>query len=253
MLESPKKTSSNSQPRVLSHMLAAHGGDIYIHTLSISRSVLEDPPSISEGRGGKVTDYRINDFIQFMRANSLGPLGSSSDGKAASGGSSSKVSGSSSDVVSSSETKDEKDGPKGGMLKCKERLKRQSKVWPITLGQSTLFALGQVIEPITKAVVEETMTFDQVLECKQVIINLVNEFQGENSFNRTKYSKKEHFNLIWNELEQFLKAHNYSENHHEVLKCFYTCTDREAAVEATPASEAMEVVAVDDALEQVSK
>ena len=55
MLEQPRKSGT----KVISHMLASHGGEIFIHTLSISRSILEDPPSISEGSGGRVTDYRI--------------------------------------------------------------------------------------------------------------------------------------------------------------------------------------------------
>lgn len=55
MLEMPRKSGG----KILSHMLAAHGGEIFIHTLGTSRSVLEDPPSISEGPGGRITDYRI--------------------------------------------------------------------------------------------------------------------------------------------------------------------------------------------------
>eukprot|EP00106_Octopus_bimaculoides_P016217 XP_014783659.1 PREDICTED: protein asunder homolog [Octopus bimaculoides] len=55
MLEQPRKSGT----KVISHMLASHGGEIFIHTLSICRSILEDPPSISEGSGGRVTDYRI--------------------------------------------------------------------------------------------------------------------------------------------------------------------------------------------------
>ena len=37
-------------------------GVIYLHcyTSNSGRSFLEDPPSISEGCGGRVTDYRIN-------------------------------------------------------------------------------------------------------------------------------------------------------------------------------------------------
>lgn len=35
-------------------------GDVYIHTLVTGRNPLDDPPSISEGIGGRVTDYRIN-------------------------------------------------------------------------------------------------------------------------------------------------------------------------------------------------
>lgn len=45
--------------KMISHLLAAHGGEIFVHTLVTARSVLEDPPSISEGCGGRVTDYRI--------------------------------------------------------------------------------------------------------------------------------------------------------------------------------------------------
>ncbi|UYV79829.1 hypothetical protein LAZ67_18000851 [Cordylochernes scorpioides] len=56
MLEMPRKSGS----KILSHMLSSHGGEILIHTLGTGRSVLEDPPSISEGCGGRVTDYRIN-------------------------------------------------------------------------------------------------------------------------------------------------------------------------------------------------
>lgn len=55
MLEMPRKAGG----KMISHLLAAHGGEIFIHTLVTARSVLEDPPSISEGCGGRVTDYRI--------------------------------------------------------------------------------------------------------------------------------------------------------------------------------------------------
>jgi len=55
MLEQPRKGGV----RILSHMLTSHGGEIYIHTLATCRSILEDPPSISEGVGGRLTDYRI--------------------------------------------------------------------------------------------------------------------------------------------------------------------------------------------------
>lgn len=55
LLEQPRKSGS----KVISHMLSSHGGEIFLHVLSSSRSILEDPPSISEGCGGRVTDYRI--------------------------------------------------------------------------------------------------------------------------------------------------------------------------------------------------
>ena len=55
MLEMVKRTGNT---KIISHMLTSHGGEIFIHTLSCCRSTLEDPPSISEGPGGRVTDYR---------------------------------------------------------------------------------------------------------------------------------------------------------------------------------------------------
>lgn len=55
LLEQPRKSGS----KVISHMLSSHGGEIFLHVLNCTRSTLEDPPSISEGCGGRVTDYRI--------------------------------------------------------------------------------------------------------------------------------------------------------------------------------------------------
>lgn len=36
-----------------------HAGGIHLQSIPGSRSYLDDPPSISEGWGGRVTDYRI--------------------------------------------------------------------------------------------------------------------------------------------------------------------------------------------------
>ena len=55
MLEQPRKVGT----RVVSHMLTSHGGELFIHVLATSRCTLLDPPSISEGCGGRLTDYRI--------------------------------------------------------------------------------------------------------------------------------------------------------------------------------------------------
>ncbi len=66
LLEQPKRSGA----KVLSHMLASHGGDVYIHVLATGRSPVEEPSSISEGCGGRVTDYRIGDFGKFMKENS---------------------------------------------------------------------------------------------------------------------------------------------------------------------------------------
>ena len=61
MLEQPRKSGA----KILSHMLTSHGGQIYIHQLTSGRSILDEPPSISEGLGGRVTDYRIQVKAKF--------------------------------------------------------------------------------------------------------------------------------------------------------------------------------------------
>ena len=54
-------------------MLTSHGGEIFVHTLSTARSVLEDPPAISEMAGGRVGDYRIEDLKDAILLNRLAP------------------------------------------------------------------------------------------------------------------------------------------------------------------------------------
>ena len=39
--------------------ISMHTGGIHLQSIPSSRSYLDDPPSISEGWGGRVTDYRI--------------------------------------------------------------------------------------------------------------------------------------------------------------------------------------------------
>lgn len=87
VLEQPKKGNS----KVVSHVLISHGGQpgpyslflvgqdkvmcdccfgcsvgaIFLHCLPSGRTYLDDPPSISEGWGGRITDYRISVWVQF--------------------------------------------------------------------------------------------------------------------------------------------------------------------------------------------
>ena len=67
MLEQPRKVGT----RVVSHMLTSHGGELFIHVLATSRCTLQDPPSISKGCGGRLTDYRIKVKIGLKPAGSF--------------------------------------------------------------------------------------------------------------------------------------------------------------------------------------
>lgn len=65
---------SETGGKITSHMLSAHGGEIFIHTLHTSRSCLDDLPSVLESNSGKVTDYRINDYASIIHNLRLIPL-----------------------------------------------------------------------------------------------------------------------------------------------------------------------------------
>ncbi|XP_014479751.1 PREDICTED: protein asunder homolog isoform X1 [Dinoponera quadriceps] len=196
MLEMARKTGG----KTISHLLAAHGGEIFIHTLSTARSVLEDPPSISEGCGGRVTDYRITDFGNLMRSNMLVPLKRASN--------------------------DSTDGP---VEKMRSRLERHTKYWPIAISGTLMFNVKQVIDPLPELMVKEKLTAEEVLQCKQVLFSLLQlEAKHEplplpsigGGRGGKGVRKEEHYRVLWEELETFLRHHaNNSAAHIEVLDC----------------------------------
>ncbi|GFN84442.1 protein asunder homolog [Plakobranchus ocellatus] len=55
MLEQPRKSGT----KVISHMLAAHGGEIFLHSIPSSRSILEDPPSIRCNVASRTTGFLL--------------------------------------------------------------------------------------------------------------------------------------------------------------------------------------------------
>ncbi|XP_032665480.1 integrator complex subunit 13 isoform X1 [Odontomachus brunneus] len=195
MLEMARKTGG----KTISHLLAAHGGEIFIHTLSTARSVLEDPPSISEGCGGRVTDYRITDFGNLMRSNMLVPLKRSST--------------------------ENTDGP---VEKMRSRLERYTKYWPIAISSTIMLNIKQqYVDPLPEFMVKEKLTAEEVLQCKQVLFSLLQlEAKHEPlplpSIGRggKGMKREEHYRLLWEEMETFLKHHaNNSTAHMEVLEC----------------------------------
>ncbi|KAL1488979.1 hypothetical protein ABEB36_014759 [Hypothenemus hampei] len=198
MLEMPRKSGG----KITSHLLAAHGGEIFIHTLCTARSVLEDPPSISEGCGGRVTDYRIPDFGLLIKQTTLLPV---KPGKIA-----------------------------GDQLRpldrVRERLNRLTKYWPLTISSTLIFNLKQYIDPLPGLVVKEKLTEDQVFVCKKIIFNLIaleskmEPLHPQNVGQRMKGQKREEqYKAMWNELETFLKNNLHSENHKLIHQCLLEC------------------------------
>uniref|UniRef100_A0A7M4EAA6 Integrator complex subunit 13 n=2 Tax=Longirostres TaxID=1298654 RepID=A0A7M4EAA6_CROPO len=199
LLEQPRKSGS----KVISHMLSSHGGEIFLHVLSSSRSILEDPPSISEGCGGRVTDYRITDFGEFMRENRLTPFLE----------------------------------PRGSLEipleRAKDQLEKHTRYWPMIISQTTIFNM-QAVVPLASVIVKEALTDEDILNCQKTIYNLVDMERKNDPLpistvgTRGKGPKRdEQYRIMWNELETLVRAHiNNSDKHQRVLECLLACRSK---------------------------
>uniref|UniRef100_H3DMA8 Integrator complex subunit 13 n=1 Tax=Tetraodon nigroviridis TaxID=99883 RepID=H3DMA8_TETNG len=201
LLEQPRKSGS----KVISHMLSSHGGEIFLHVLNSNRSTLEDPPSISEGCGGRVTDYRITDFGEFMRENRLMPV---------------------------PESRHDPSG-KRPAERAKAQLERYTRYWPMIISQTTIFNM-QAVVPLATLIVKETLTEEDVLTCQKTIYNLVDMERKNDPLpistvgSRGKGPKRdEQYRIMWNELETLVKTHAGSTDRHQrVLDCIVACRSK---------------------------
>ncbi|XP_071784159.1 integrator complex subunit 13-like [Asterias amurensis] len=198
MLEQPRKVGS----KVISHMLASHGGEIFLHCLATSRSSLEDPPSISEGCGGRVTDYRITDFGEFMRENRLAPC------------------------QPTPETEEE-----APIERAKSQLERMTRLWPMVISNTIIFNMPSHLDPLPTLITKSVLTDDEVLECKKAVYHVVGmETRNEplpvpTMGSRGKGPKREEqYRQMWSELETLVRAHSATSPAHEkVLQCILDC------------------------------
>lgn len=212
ILETPKRGSLKG----MSHMLTSYGGEIFIQTLNTGRSVLEDPPAISEGVGGRVTDYRIADFGLFMRQNRLIPLKRRF-------------------LTENASNKKEVEFP---LQKAKARLKKITKYWPLTMSVNLIFNYKQLTEPLLSNMLKDELTQEEILQCKQCIYNLISmEAKNEalpsitSSLNRGKGPKREElYKALWVELESYIKLHNYSNEHNQIISCLVECRKKPESV-----------------------
>ncbi|XP_078137565.1 integrator complex subunit 13 [Sander vitreus] len=201
LLEQPRKSGS----KVISHMLSSHGGEIFLHVLNSNRSTLEDPPSISEGCGGRVTDYRITDFGEFMRENRLMPVSESSH------------------------------DPSGKLPaeRAKGQLERHTRYWPMIISQTTIFNM-QAVVPLANLIVKETLSEEDVLTCQKTVYNLVDMERKNDPLpistvgSRGKGPKRdEQYRIMWNELETLVKTHaGATDSHQRVLDCIIACRSK---------------------------
>ena len=203
MLEMPRRSGS----KTISHMLTSHGGEIFIHTLSITRSILEDPPSISEGPGGRVTDYRITDLGPIMHANRLAPWPN--------------------------------DSP-ANLAKAAARLARYTKVCPMTINSTTIFNMA-TLEGLQRIMLQEELTEEDLAECRKAIYVLISmENKGDplpaavvtSASGKPKTLKKEEqYKFMFAELERFLNEHARTERHVYVADCLHECRGTKPSIE----------------------
>eukprot|EP00088_Acartia_fossae_P037285 TRINITY_DN3844_c0_g1_i3.p1 TRINITY_DN3844_c0_g1~~TRINITY_DN3844_c0_g1_i3.p1 ORF type:complete len:686 (+),score=153.62 TRINITY_DN3844_c0_g1_i3:627-2684(+) len=221
MLEMQRRSSG---VKTISHMLTSHGGEIFIHTLSSSRSLLEDPPSISEGPGGRVTDYRIRELSDLIKCNLLAPFfGDPTD--------------------------------KTPLDKAQSRLTRFTRFLPSTISSTTLFNLP-VFEPLHAAMLKENLTDEDLTECRKVIFAIMSMEQkgeplpgplGQPVPVGKKSKREEQYRGLWNELEMFATAHSeQSPGHQAVLECLLE-------VRQKPILKKDEKVGLDAALRELDK
>jgi len=211
MLEMVKRTSNT---KIISHMLTSHGGEIFIHTLACCRSTLEDPPSISEGPGGRVTDYRIPDLAELMRANRLAPWPTT---EASPGG------------------------------RSRVRMDRMTRTFPYTISSTTVCNMPTVA-PLLAILQGETISEEQLAECRKILYSLIGmENKGDPlpgplaAANPGKKGgrKDEQYRLMFTELEKMVgAAAGTSARHHTVLECLMELRNKPVPVKREAEGEA---------------
>ncbi|XP_013199394.2 protein asunder isoform X2 [Amyelois transitella] len=191
-LEMPRKGGGRSA----SHVLAAQGGELWIGALG-GRTPYDDPPALSEGAGGRVTDYRIKEFGALMQQNKLHPLRGA-----------------------------------GANARARARLQRHTTYWPLTISSTLIFNLGSVMEPLTRLVVQESLTDDEVDTCRNVLLSLLgmesrHEFPSSqlssNMRGKSSSRREEQWRQVWGELEALVRAHSASPAHRTLLRVLLDC------------------------------
>jgi len=190
------KSKSN---RMTTHILASHNGELYIHSLAAQQKLnMGDPPASCDNLGGKVGDYRINDFVAFMKQHTL---------------------------CRSHIT----DNPLSRSCKI---IKRQTLYWPLTVGHTILHNVPQLLGKLLELVPKEALTQSDVEDCKKSIDGLVKfekDGQALPSVSIVEVIKsvstkggatklEQLYKLLWNELEYFLRVHSTTPEHEIVLE-----------------------------------
>lgn len=199
LLEMPRKSGG----KLTSHLLSAHGGEIFIHTLSVSRSCLDDLPSITEGYGGRVVGYRVHEFGALMQQFKLLPKRIAPDTL-----------------------------PDENLKRLRRELGRCTMYFPLTLGNTIVYNIRQFLDLFLNNMTKPEMNEEETVQCKQVVYQLValearqeplplpnvgHKLQGKR--------KEEQYQLLWTELEVLASTAGKT----AILSCIRECRSRGGA------------------------
>lgn len=186
ILEMPHKS--------MTHMLRCHNGELFIHVLANNKPLIEDAPSISEGVGGRITDYRINDFAEFMKKNHL--------------------------LLKSATDENGVDNLEQSVL----ILKKQTQYWPISFGLTVFFNIRDQFYPL---ITKKELCEKDLITLRDIMYrHLHNEKTNvplpiQSNVIRCKGLKKEDlYRIYWNEVEQIIRCYQFSLHHKTILQCY---------------------------------
>ncbi|KAH9416429.1 hypothetical protein DERP_012857 [Dermatophagoides pteronyssinus] len=189
--------------RSVTHMLRCHNGELFIHVLAANNNnnnhkpLIEDAPSISEGVGGRITDYRLNDFAELMKKNHL-------------------------QLKFANEVNNNVD--EDNLEQAYQILRKQTKYWPISIGLTVFFAIrDQFYSLITK----QELCEKDLIQLRDIMYRHLHDEKTnvalpiQSNIIRCKGLKKEDlYRIYWSELEQIIRSNQLSIQHKTILQCF---------------------------------
>ncbi|XP_022213538.1 protein asunder [Drosophila obscura] len=192
LLEMPRKTGS----KATSHMLSARGGEIFVHSLCITRSCMDEAPSITDGPGGRVTDYRTSELGQLMKMSRMVPLKSRD--------------------------------PAAPNLP-----RRLPRYFPLTTTSTVLFHLQRHLSWLPHflhLLLKEDMDKQDEVRCQQHIHELyksasrgdVLPFTHTNGARLKPHKAKDQYRLLYRELEQLIQLNASTVHHKNLLESLQT-------------------------------
>lgn len=126
--------------------------------------------------------------------------------------------------------------PDESLRRVRHHLHSRTPYWPLTLSTTVLYNVRQFVEPLLLAASKPTLTADEVLQCQQVVYNIVALESRHETLplpmaggsggggNRMRGARKdEQYRLLWAELETLLAAGPITAEHRLVLQCLRDC------------------------------